>query len=286
MTKLKHGKLKTSSRKSSLITTEIVMILLAAVWFIPIYYLIVTTFKTAQEATANPLGLPKSIAFENYVNAWTNMQYPRALGNTVLITGISVFLVVLFGALAGYAIARNKSKLGNRVFLLFLSGLMIPFQMNIISLYKIVRTLGLMNSMFAVILVNVAINIPQSVFLCKEFIQSAIPIELEEAADIDGCTVFGKFFRIVAPLLKPVASTVTILITLNVWNEFLTPLLFLQSRENDVILQEVARNIGQFSTDWTSLFPMLMLGVAPLMIFYILMQKYIISGVTAGSLKG
>ena len=286
MTKLKHGKLKTSSRKSSLITTEIVMILLAAVWFIPIYYLIVTTFKTAQEATANPLGLPKSIAFENYVNAWTNMQYPRALGNTVLITGISVFLVVLFGALAGYAIARNKSKLGNRVFLLFLSGLMIPFQMNIISLYKIVRTSGLMNSMFAVILVNVAINIPQSVFLCKEFIQSAIPIELEEAADIDGCTVFGKFFRIVAPLLKPVASTVTILITLNVWNEFLTPLLFLQSRENDVILQEVARNIGQFSTDWTSLFPMLMLGVAPLMIFYILMQKYIISGVTAGSLKG
>lgn len=91
---------------------------------------------------------------------------------------------------------------------------------------------------------------------------------------------------IVLPLLKPVIATVVILVTLNVWNEFMTPLLFLQSREQDVILQEVSRNIGQFSTDWTALFPMLMLGVAPLMIFYIFMQKYIIAGVSAGAVKG
>ncbi|WCM69201.1 ABC transporter permease subunit [Clostridium perfringens] len=95
-----------------------------------------------------------------------------------------------------------------------------------------------------------------------------------------------KFFRVILPLLKPVISTVVIIVTLNVWNEFLTPLLFLQSRENGVILQEVSRNIGQFSTDWTALFPMLMLGVAPLMVFYIFMQKYIIGGVTTGAVKG
>ena len=111
-------------------------------------------------------------------------------------------------------------------------------------------------------------------------------MELEEAADIDGCGVLKKFFRVILPLLKPVISTVVIIVTLNVWNEFLTPLLFLQSRENGVILQEVSRNIGQFSTDWTALFPMLMLGVAPLMVFYIFMQKYIIGGVTTGAVKG
>lgn len=143
-----------------------------------------------------------------------------------------------------------------------------------------------MNSLLAVILVNVAINTPQAIFLFKEFIESTIPRELEEAAEIDGCTVFRKFFTIVLPLLKPVVSTVMIIVTLNVWNEFMTPLLFLQSREKDVILQEVSRNIGQFSTDWTALFPMMMLGVAPLMIFYLFMQKYIIAGVAAGAVKG
>ena len=113
-----------------------------------------------------------------------------------------------------------------------------------------------------------------------------IDLSLFEAAEIDGCSVIRKFFVIVLPLLKPVIATVVILVTLNVWNEFMTPLLFLQSREQDVILQEVSRNIGQFSTDWTALFPMLMLGVAPLMIFYIFMQKYIIAGVSAGAVKG
>lgn len=235
--------------KRNLAITEIFMILIAVIWFIPIYYLIVTTLKSSQEATA-------------------------------------VLFIVIFGSMAGYALARTKSKIGTRVFLLFLAGLIVPFQMNIVSLYKIVKGFGLMNTLWSVILVDVAINTPQAVFLFKEFIESTIPKELEEAAAIDGCSVFKRFFLIVLPLLKPVISTVVIIVTLNVWNEFMTPLLFLQSRENDVILQEVTRNIGQFATDWTALFPMLMLGVAPLMIFYVFMQKYIIAGVAAGAVKG
>lgn len=272
--------------RRSMAITEIVLIILALIWFIPVYYLIITTFKTPQDATNNPLGLPQVWVFENYVSAWKNMQYPRALGNTVFITACSVILVVVLGSMAGYSLARTKTKWGNRMFLFFLCGLMVPFQMNIISLYKIVKSLGLMNSVFAVILVNTAINLPQSIFLSKEFVTSTVPMELEEAADLDGISVFGKFFRIVLPLMKPVMSTVIIIVTLNVWNEFMTPLLFLQSRENDVILQEVSRNIGQFATDWTAMFPMLMLGVAPLMIFYVFMQKYIIGGVAAGAVKG
>lgn len=272
--------------RRSLAITELGLILLALVWFIPVYYLLVTTFKTPQDATAHPLGLPETWVFENYVTAWKNMQYPRALGNTVFITVCSVFLVVLLGSLAGYALARTKTKWGNRMFLFFLCGLMVPFQMNIISLYKIVKSLGLMNSVFAVILVNTAINLPQSIFLCKEFVNTSVPMELEEAADIDGIGPFGKFFKLVLPLMKPVLSTTIIIVTLNVWNEFLTPTLFIQSRQSDVLLQEVSRNIGQFSTDWTAMFPMLMLGVAPLMIFYVFMQKYIIGGVAAGAVKG
>ena len=273
-------------QKIKLVFTEIFMIVVAIIWFIPIYYLIVTTFKSPQEATLNPLALPSIWRIENYIDAWINMEYPRALGNTLKITILAVAIIVLVTSLAGYALARTKNKWGNRVFLLFLAGLMVPFQMNIVSLFKIVKSIGLMNSIWAVILVDVAINVPQGIFLFKEFVESSVPKELEEAAEIDGCSIFRKFFVIVLPLMKPVIATVVIIVTLNVWNEFMTPLLFIQSRQNDVILQEVSRNIGQFSTDWTALFPMLMLGVAPLMLFYIFMQKYIISGVAAGAVKG
>lgn len=272
--------------KRNLRLTEIGMIIAAVIWFIPIYYLIVTTLKNPQEATEGPLAFPRVLRMVNYAEAWVKMEYPRAFANTFIITASAVLLIVIFGSMAGYALARTKSRLGNRVFLLFLAGLIVPFQMNIVSLYKIVKSFGLMNTLFAVILVDAAINTPQAIFLFKEFIESTIPKELEEAAAIDGCSVVKRFFVIVLPLLKPVISTVVIIVTLNVWNEFMTPLLFLQSRENGVILQEVTRNIGQFATDWTALFPMLMLGVAPLMIFYIFMQKYIIAGVAAGAVKG
>lgn len=279
-------KKRMTKQKRNLLITEVVMVLIAAVWFLPIYYLLVTTFKNPQEATMNPLALPNVIVFENYIDAWNKMQFPRAFANTLFITATAVFCIIIFASMAGYALARTKTKWGVRLFLFFLAGLIVPFQMNIVSLYKIVKSFNLMNTAFAVILVNIAINTPQGVFLFKEFIESTIPRELEEAAEIDGCSTIRKFFVIVLPLLKPVISTVVIIVTLNVWNEFMTPLLFLQSREKDVILQEVSRNIGQFSTDWTALFPMLMLGVAPLMIFYVFMQKYIIAGVAAGAVKG
>ena len=285
---MKKQKIREVSKKErrKLMITEAIMIVVAVIWFIPIYYLIVTTFKTAQEATAGPLALPKVWVVQNYIDAWRNMEYPRSFFNTFRITVLAVAIIVLITSLAGYALARTKTKWGNRFFLLFLAGLMVPFQMNIVSLFKIVKSVKLMNTIWAVILVDVAINVPQGIFLFKEFVESSVPRELEEAAEIDGCSVLKKFFVIIMPLLKPVIATVVILVTLNVWNEFMTPLLFIQSRQNDVILQEVSRNIGQFSTDWTALFPMLMLGVAPLMIFYIFMQKYIISGVAAGAVKG
>ena len=288
MIKQKSSEMGVSKKeKRGLVITEIFMILLAAVWFIPIYYLIVTTFKNPQEATQSPLGLPKvwvKILNEKWGTGTVNLTITEQYRNMKEIIPASI--IVLVTSMAGYALARTKSRWGNRIFLLFLAGLVVPFQMNIVSLFKIVKSIGLMNTAWAVILVDVAINVPQGIFLFKEFVESTIPKELEEAAEIDGCSVIRKFFVIVLPLLKPVIATVVILVTLNVWNEFMTPLLFLQSREQDVILQEVSRNIGQFSTDWTALFPMLMLGVAPLMIFYIFMQKYIIAGVSAGAVKG
>ncbi|OAB45757.1 carbohydrate ABC transporter permease [Paenibacillus antarcticus] len=265
---------------------ELCMIVAAVITFIPIYYLIVTTFKTPEDATLFPLALPSSLNFANYMEAWTTMQYPRVFLNTLIVTVTSVLGIVLFSSMAAYSLARRNHAFNRFLFMFFLAGMMVPFQMGLVNLYKLINALGLMDHLAAVTVVNIGTGSIIAIFLFHSFFLSSVPIELEEAAFIDGCSVFKTFWLIAFPLLKPVIATVVILSTLNVWNDFMNPLLFLQSRDNNVILLEVFRNVGQFSVDWTSLFPMLLMGVAPLMIFYLAMQKYIIKGVAAGALKG
>ncbi len=264
----------------------VLLSLLALVVLIPIYYLVVTTFKSSTEAAVAPMALPSSWDFSGYVDAFQAMQYPQAFKNTFLITFISVAGLILVSSMCGYVLnRREKFKITKVIFLLILSGIMFPYQMSILGLYKVIRGLHLMNSLTGVILVDIAINIPFATFLIKSFV-STIPIELEEAAKIDGAGVSRTFWTITFPLMKPMIATVAILNTLTIWNDFIGPLYFLQSREKDVILQEVYRNIGQFSTDWSSLFPMMVLGVLPLVLFYLFMQRYIIGGVMSGSVKG
>ena len=260
------------------ILKHVYLLIITFIVLTPIYYLLVTTFKSGTEAAAKPMALPSFWDITPYINAFEKMQYPRAFGNTLFITICAVFGIVMCSTMCGYVLNRKeKSKITKIIFLVILSGMMFPYQMAVLGLYKLVRSLDLMNPLTAVIFFDIAINIPFATFLMKNSI-SSVPIELEEAARIFG--------TIVLPLLKPMIATIVILNTLNVWNDFMGPLYFIQKREKDVILQEVYRNIGQFSTDWTSLFPMMVLGILPLLVFYIFMQKYIISGVMAGSVKG
>ncbi|MHA0857463.1 carbohydrate ABC transporter permease [Paenibacillus sp. CMAA1364] len=273
-------------RKRNLLLLEIFLLIAAVIMLVPIYYLLVTTFKTPAEAALSPMGLPKSFMLDNYIKAFTAMNYPRALMNNLIINISSVSLLVIFSSMAAYAIARRPEKFYKRVYGFFLIGLMVPFQISLIPLYKIVTGLGVMNTLVGVILVSVfCINMSFSIFLFKGFINT-IPYELEEAAAIDGCRKFTIYWIIVFPLLKPIIATVCILNALAVWNDFMTPLLFLQSPNKAVILLEVYKNVGPFSTDWTAFFPMMVLGIAPMVIFYLFMQRFIISGVVAGSVKG
>lgn len=259
---------------------------LALFMIIPIYYLLVTTFKTPAEAAAHPLGFPASLTLENYRKALDSMEYLRALKNNLLITGCSLVILLLISSMAAYVIARGTGRLFRFIFSVFMIGLIVPFQIAIIPLYKIISGLHLMNTFPGVIIIDVfCINLPLSIFLFRGFI-STVPIELEEAAEMDGCSTIGIFFRIVFPLLKPIVSTVAILDALAVWNDFMTPLLFLQDPAKGVLLQEVYKNVGPFSTNWTSFFPMLVLATLPLVVFYLLMQRHIIEGVVAGSVKG
>ncbi|WP_419954569.1 carbohydrate ABC transporter permease [Neobacillus niacini] len=262
------------------------LVLISFVMFLPIYYLVITTFKSPDEAAASPLGLPASLDFSNYMKALDAMNYLQAMKNNIIITSVSVILLVFFASMAAYVIARSTKKIYHIMFAIFLIGLIIPFQIAIVPLYQIISGMNLMNTHLGVILVSVfCINLPLTIFLLRGFIHT-VPIELEEAAYMDGCGTFRCFWLIIFPLLKPIIATVVILNTLAIWNDFLTPLLFLQSPDKAVLLQEVYKNVGPFSTNWTSFFPMLVMSTLPLVVFYIFMQKRVIEGVVAGSVKG
>lgn len=278
----------TKNRKSSvgLYIKEIVFIAFTAVMMLPIYYLLITTFKTPEEATSRPLALPTILHFEGYANAWKEMDYPLVFTNTLLITVLSLAGMLVFAAMASYVLARRKCKFNSFTFYVLLSGMMVPFQMSIMAQYKLVRALGLMNNILSVVLINIAVNLPMSILFMKNFIQSSVPVEVEEAAYIDGCGVWGTFFRITIPLLRPVIATLATMNSIAIWNDFLTPLMFLQSKNSRTILLAVNSNVGQFSTNWTNMFPMMVLGALPLVIFFLLMQKHIIKGISAGGVKG
>ena len=284
--------------KRNLAITEIFMILIAVIWFIPIYYLIVTTLKSSQEATANPLGLPKVLRLDNYVNAWVNMEFPRAFGNTLFITATAVLLIVIFGSMAGYALARTKSKMGTRVFLLFLAGLIVPFQMNIVSLYKIVKGFGLMNTLWSVILVDVAINTPQAVFLFKEFIESTIPKELEEAAYVDGCGKVKTFVRIMLPDAKPMITSCFLFSFVWQWTDSFYSGMFLPNysilankvaRLSEVLNSYVKATTGldKASTAYASAMigTGTLLVIIPLIIVYLFAQKGFVESLSQSGIK-
>lgn len=264
----------------------IFLMLVTFVMLLPIYYLIVTTFKTPAEAAASPLGLPVHFTFDNYKKAIDAMHYMGALKNNLIIAAVSVLCLIVFASMAAYVVARSRKKIFSIMNSVFMVGLIIPFQISIIPLYKIIAGMHLMNTHMGVILVDVfCVNLPLSIFLMRGFINT-VPIELEEASFLDGAGTFRCFWKIIFPLLKPIVATVAILDTLAIWNDFMTPLLFIQSSERQVLLQQVYRNVGPFSTDWTSFFPMLVMATLPLVLFYAIMQRQIIEGVVAGAVKG
>jgi len=214
------------------------------------------------------------------------MHFLRALRNNLIIVVFAVLFLILFSSMAAYAIVKGKGRLTKLMFSVFMVGLIIPFQITMFPLLRIAGWLGMINTLPGVIIINVfCINLSLSIFLFRGFINT-IPAELEEASSIDGCGVFKTFRVIIFPLLRPIIATVAILDALAVWNDFMTPLLFLQSRDRGVLLQEVFRNVGPFATNWTVFFPMLVLSVLPMVIIYLVLQRHIIEGVVAGAVKG
>ena len=229
--------------------------------------------------------LPINWTFENFKTVLFDLNFTINIRNSLIIALSTTLIAIVISSLAAYGIVRFFPKLGDMMTKVLVTTYMFPSIMLVIPYAMVMSVLNLTNTRIGLVLVYLSFSVPYAVWMLVGFFKT-VPIGIEEAAKIDGAGVFRTFTTVTFPLLKPVVATVAILNTLNVWNDFMGPLYFLQTREKDVILQEVYRNIGQFSTDWTSLFPMMVLGVLPLLVFYLFMQRYIISGVMAGSVKG
>lgn len=214
-----------------------------------------------------------------------NDPLPEAFTNSIIITVISNLIIALLSAMAAYRMVRSNTRFNRIVFMLFVSAMVIPFQSIMIPLLQVINFLGVNNSIVGLILSYLGLGIPLSVFLFHGFVKG-IPLEIEEAATVDGASPFKVFARIVLPMLKPMMVTVIILNCLWVWNDYLLPSLILQSPELRTIPLATFAFFGQYSKQWDMALPALVLGITPIIIFFLSLQKYIVEGVAAGSVKG
>ncbi|MGN7760278.1 carbohydrate ABC transporter permease [Paenibacillus sp. 22594] len=260
-------------------------VLLAILFFFPIFFNLMSAFKSNAEIMKDAIAFPKGLYLDSFKYLLTETEFPRAIVNSLILTLVSIVAQVLIIPMAGYAIERRDSRWTKMVFLYFLAGMMIPFQAYMIPLFKELRVFGLYGSLVGPILVYVAGAVGFGCLLYTSFVKG-IPKEIEEAAEIDGCSRYGIFWKIVFPLLGPVTASMVVLNGLGIWNDFLMPMLVLPSGEPKTMVVEIYRYIGEFSSRWDMIFAGTAMSVIPVLIVFIFLQKYFVKGIASGATKG
>lgn len=264
-------------------------ILLVLVMVLPLYLLVTNAFKSQHDITTQPFGWPsEGFSFEYMWRALTSPDFNvvAAYGITLLFVIVVNILSLLIVGPAAYAIARGTAKYHRAVMLVLLAGLFIPGATIVIPVIFVLKSIGLIGTVGGFFLFEVTLTIPTTLFLFVAFIQS-IPRELDEAARIDGASRFGTFWRVIFPLMRPVVATAVILNSMFVWGDFVNPQ-FLLGPTSGVytVTTGIYAAISKLSTDFTMVYPNMLLAAAPVVIFYIFMQKRIIGGLTSGAIKG
>ncbi|MCF0148892.1 MAG: carbohydrate ABC transporter permease [Clostridium sp.] len=289
--KLRGSKLKTlNSYNYKLGILEVLGWLLLIIYMIPFYLMIINSFKTRREIFSNTIGFPSEWNFNNYATAIERMDIGSAFANSLIITAVSIFLIVIFSSMAAWALARTKTKTSKVIFYLFVSAMIIPFQSVMLPLVKWMGSMridsinfNMLGTHYGLIFMYIGFGSSMSIFLYHGFINN-IPVEVEEAAIIDGCNKWQLYSRIVLPLLKPITVTVMVLNGIWIWNDFLLPFLTINGKINTIPLA-MNNFFGAFSKQWELAMAALILAIIPIIIFYFFVQKYIIKGIVQGSIK-
>ncbi|MBD5146375.1 MAG: carbohydrate ABC transporter permease [Ruminococcus sp.] len=266
----------------------VVLIVLAALFLFPILIVFLNSFKTKFSIMGSPFKLPTSetfAGFENYVSGVKSAGIAGAFGRSLFITVLSVLVLALLTSMTAWYLVRVKSAVSTILYNTFLFSMIVPFQMVMYTMTYVVTKLKF-NNPVGIIFVYLGFGAGLSVFMLSGFVKS-IPLELEEAAEIDGCNPIQKFFMIVLPILKPTAITVTILNAMWIWNDYLLPYLILGTGNKTLpVAIQIAMQGAYGAVNWGGFMAMLVLAILPIIVFYLFCQRYIIEGVIAGAVKG
>ncbi|OKP98827.1 carbohydrate ABC transporter permease [Paenibacillus sp. P46E] len=266
----------------------ILLVLLAGsvITLFPIYMGVLNSFKTDGELLNDVLAAPASFQFSNYAAAIDKINFWRSLGNTAVIAAVGLLGIILFSSMAGYKLSRTPGRLSRFLFSLFILSMLIPFHSTMITLTKITRELHVQGSILGLGLIYIGLGVSFAIFLYHGFVKS-IPRDLDEAAVMDGCGDFRLFFVVIFPLLLPITATNAILNLLWMWNDFLLPLLMLTDSDSYTLLLSTNMLFGQYgNNDWSGILASLVMAMLPVIIFYLLLQKYILNGIADGAVKG
>ena len=258
----------------------------------PMVWLAYSSLKPDAAIFSDPFGLPawRQIAWDNYGRAWSEARFSHYVANSAVVTAVSVVGILVVGSMAAYALSRFFHPLGEAVFWLFISGLMIPAQLSIVPLFFELRELGLLNSRAGLVLVYIANGLPFAIFILAGFFRS-LPRALYEAAIMDGANEFSAFWRVMLPLARPGLVTVAIFQFIAIWKEYFFAFMLLSGSGGDAVrtLPLGLANLtitAQFRTDYGMLFAGLVIVTIPILLVYLMLQKQLVKGVTAGALKG
>ena len=267
------------------IAGQAVLLLNAVLVLAPMVIMGLSAFKSTREIFQNPFGLPGVWRWENFARVWVEARFALYFRNSVLVTIASIAIVLVLGAMAGYALGRFRFGGNDLVYLYFLSGLMLPIRLGIIPLFILMRNLHLLDTLWALILTYAASGLPSAVFILTGFFRT-LPSDLDSAARIDGAGEWLIFQRIMVPLVRPALVIVAVYNLIPIWNDFFFPLVFIQTNRLKTLPLGMTTFFGQYSTDWGALFAGLTLAALPVVTLYALLSRQFIRGLTAGAVKG
>lgn len=265
--------------------------ILILIWFIsfavciiyPLFWMLISGFKTKNELFMNTWALPGKLLYKNYFDAW-NIGLGKYFFNSVFVTSTSIFITIVISSLCSFGLSRYDFKYKKVLSMIMVGGLMLAPQVSLISLYKMLQKLGIYNTYLALIVPYVAYRIPFTTFLMKTYFDS-IPKEIEESAYLDGCSSFMVFWNMILPLSKPIIFTSALFSGMAIWNEFMFALVFTESSNLRTIPLGLMNLRGTLTTDWTVLIAGLTLSALPMIISFLILQKQFVRGLTAGSVK-
>lgn len=272
--------------KTMTIIGRIFLGIMAVIFIFPFIVSILLSVKSKQETAKSVLALPQVLHFENYTEAMAKANILHSMMNSIIVTAISVILVLIVASMAGYAIGRQYHKKAYKLYESILTAaMMIPFQTLMIPIYKMYRGMGLLNTLPGVIFLIAGVNMPFAIMMYIGFVRT-LPIELEEAAMLEGCGKARIFTSVIFPLLKPTTVTIAVLDALWAWNDFNASLIVLQKDVVKTVPMQQYVFFGEHSADYNMAFAAAVIGMIPVMLFFVVMQKHIQEGMTAGAVKG